>query len=68
MISRAMDVQKAIRYHDQSAIWLACLRCDDGIEFGRVVNGCDDRLQSEGRSGGFERVSGKCWHTASLLD
>src|SRR2546421_9860516 len=33
----AMYVEEAIRYHDQSAIWLACVRRDDAIEFGRIA-------------------------------
>jgi hypothetical protein len=46
--SSAMNVWEAIRYHDQSAIWLACQRRDDAIEFGRIANKCGDRLYPEG--------------------
>ena len=49
-----MDVQEAIRHHDQATIGHASLRGNDGFELGPVVNRCGDRLQSEGRSGGFE--------------
>ena len=65
---RAMDVHEAIRHHDQSAIWLACLRSDDGLEFSLVVNSCSDRLQAEGRSGGFEWAQVNVGDMASLPD
>src|SRR5262249_44295937 len=51
-----MHVQKAIRYHDQSAIWIASLCRDDGVEVGLIVNRRQYHLYSIGRCGCFERA------------
>ena len=36
---RAANIHKAI-HHDQAAVWLGCLRPNNGFEFGNVVNYC----------------------------
>src|SRR5262245_30865695 len=50
----AMGIRERIRHHDQATIWLASLCGNNGFELGHVANRCSDRLNAEGRSGGFE--------------
>src|SRR6516164_830931 len=53
---RPMFGREGIRHHDQAAIRLVRLCCNDGFELGCAVNRCDDRLHREGSRSGFEGV------------
>src|SRR5262249_5087004 len=51
-----MRHHEGIRHHDETAIRLVCLCGNDGFEFGRASNRCDDRLHGKSGGGGLERV------------
>src|SRR5262245_59052233 len=51
-----MGIREAVRHHDKATIWLTCLCGNDGFQLGSIANRRCDRLDREGRGGGFEWV------------
>src|SRR5262245_17080494 len=51
-----MGIREAVRHHDKATIWHTCLCGNDGFQLGSIANRRCDRLDCEGRGGGFEWV------------